>query len=65
MKQKKGASHVFRAGHRIELQIASMDDTAGGLHICNSKTTLHKVCHIPEHPSYLLLPIIPGFPISK
>ncbi len=52
-------SHVFKAGHHIELQIASMDDVPGGLHICSSKTTLHKVYHNPEYPSYLLLPVIP------
>lgn len=53
-------SHVFKVGHRMELQIASMDDTVGGLHICSSKTTLHKVYHNPEYASYLSLPIIPG-----
>ncbi len=53
-------SHVFKAGHHIELQIASMDDTIGGLHICSSKTTLHKIYHNPENPSYLLLPIVEG-----
>jgi putative CocE/NonD family hydrolase len=52
-------SHVFKAGHRIEVQIASMDDVPGGLHICSSKTTLHKVYHNPEYASYLLLPVIP------
>jgi uncharacterized protein len=51
-------SHVFKAGHHIELQIASMDDAVGGLHICSSKTTLHKVYHNPDYPSYLLLPIV-------
>ncbi len=52
-------SHVFRAGHHIELQIASMDNVPGGLHICSSQTTLHKVYHNPDYPSYLLLPVIP------
>ena len=52
-------SHVFKAGHHMELQIASMDDAVGGLHICSSKTTLHKVYHNPEYASYLLLPVIP------
>ncbi|MBN1191886.1 MAG: CocE/NonD family hydrolase [Dehalococcoidales bacterium] len=53
-------SHVFRTGHHLELQIASMDDTLGGLHVCSSKTTLHKVYHNPEYPSYLLLPVVEG-----
>jgi putative CocE/NonD family hydrolase len=52
-------SHVFKVGHRIEIDIASMDNTTGGLHICSSKTTLHKVHHDPENASYLVLPIIP------
>jgi len=51
-------SHVFKAGHRMELQIASMDDTLGGLHICSAKTTLHKVYHNVEHASYMLMPVI-------
>ena len=53
-------SYLFRASHRIELEIASMDDVPGGLHICSSKTTLHKVYHNPDYPSYVLLPVIPN-----
>jgi uncharacterized protein len=53
-------SHVFKTGHHMELQIASMDDAVGGLHICSSKTTLHKIYHNPNYLSYLLLPIIPS-----
>jgi predicted acyl esterase len=52
-------SHVFKAGHRIQLEICCMDNVPGYLHICNSKTTLHKIYHSPEYPSYLLLPVIP------
>ena len=29
-------------------------------HICSSKTVLHQVYHDPEHPSHLLLPVIPN-----
>ena len=28
-------------------------------HICSSKTVLHKIYHDSEHPSHLLLPVIP------
>lgn len=52
-------SNLFKAGHRIELEIASMDDVPGGLHICSSKTTLHRIHHDPENSSHLLLPVIP------
>jgi putative CocE/NonD family hydrolase len=58
-----GLSHManlFRAGHGIEVEISSMDTMPGGLHICSSKTTLHKIYHNPEHASYLLLPVIPA-----
>ncbi|MBA7648169.1 hypothetical protein ES703_55952 [subsurface metagenome] len=58
-----GLSHiasVFRAGHRLEIEIASMDNGPGSLHICSSKTTTHKIHHDPEFASYLLLPIMPG-----
>jgi len=58
-----GLSHLanlFRAGHSIELEISSMDNMPGGLHICSSKTTLHKIHHDPQHASYLLVPVIPS-----
>ncbi len=53
-------ANLFRAGHRLEVEIASMDNVPGGLHICSSKTTLHEICHDPQHASYLLLPVIPA-----
>ncbi len=52
-------SNLFKAGHRIELVIASMDNVPGGMHICSSKTTLHKIYHNRTFISYLLLPVIP------
>jgi len=52
-------SHVFKAGHRIQIEICCMDAVPGYLHICNSKTTLHKIYHDQDHLSYLLLPVIP------
>jgi putative CocE/NonD family hydrolase len=62
-------ANLFKAGHRICVEITSMDmptGTAGftnveyfSYHICSSKTTLHKIYHSAEYPSYLLLPVIP------
>ena len=52
-------SHVFKAGHHIQIEICCMDAVPGYLHVCNSKTTLHKIYHSKEQPSYLLLPVIP------
>ena len=68
-------SNLFKAGHRIRLVISSMDHararnlelapeslgrTHAPWHLGSSKTTLHKIFHDPEHPSHLLLPIIPA-----
>jgi hypothetical protein len=63
-------ANTFRAGHRICLEISSMDmptGTAGfhnveyiPYHVCSSRTTLHKIYHNEEYPSHLLLPVIPG-----
>lgn len=64
-------SNVFKFGHRIKLEIMSLDYPGStplrpGLyprifpnHMCSSKTTLHKIYRDREHQSYLLLPIIP------
>jgi predicted acyl esterase len=53
-------SNMIKAGHRIELEIAGMDNVPGGLHICNSRTTVYKIYHDTAHMSHLLLPIIPS-----
>ena len=29
-------------------------------HICSSETVLHRIYHDPQHPSHLLLPMIPN-----
>ncbi len=70
-------SNVFKAGHRIKLVISSMDHararnyelapeslgrTHAPWHLGSSKTTLHKIFHDPDHPSHLLLPVIPSSP---
>lgn len=59
-------SNVFKAGHRIKLQIESMDSpTDPGMahvvryHICSSETTVHKIYRDTKHSSHLLLPVIP------
>jgi predicted acyl esterase len=62
-------ANLFEKGHRICLDITSLDLTEGVAgetaveyipnHVCSSKTTLHKICHNAKYPSHLLLPIIP------
>jgi len=62
-------ANLFRKGHRICIDITSMDvptGTAGftnveyfPYHICSSKTVLHKIYHNEKYPSHLLLPVIP------
>jgi uncharacterized protein len=62
-------ANLFRQGHRICLDITSLDLPTGvagatnaeyvPYHICSSKTVLHKIYHDRAHPSHLLLPIIP------
>jgi len=61
-------ANLFRKGHRICLEIASMDLPTGvagatnaeyvPYHICSSKTVLHKIYHDTTRPSHLLLPVI-------
>jgi putative CocE/NonD family hydrolase len=63
------AANLFKKGHRICVEITSMDmptGTAGftnveyfPYHICGSKTVVHKIYHNEKHPSHLLLPVIP------
>jgi hypothetical protein len=62
-------ANLFRKGHRICLDITSLDLPTGvagatnaeyvPYHICSSKTVLHKVYHDLQYPSHLLLPVIP------
>ena len=62
-------ANLFKKGHRICLEITSMDLPTGVAgasnveyipwHICSSKTTLHKIYHNEQYPSHLLLPLIP------
>ena len=62
-------ANCFKKGHRICIEIASLDlpTGTGGLtnaeyipyHLCSSQTTVHKIYHNAKYPSHLLLPIIP------
>jgi len=61
--------NLFKAGHRICLDITSLDLAEGvaqettveyiAPHVCSSKTVLHKVHHNHRYPSQLLLPVVP------
>src|SRR5262249_36372454 len=60
----------FKQGHRICVEITSLDVATGvgsatnveyiPYHICSSKTVLHRIYHAPRHPQHLLLPLIPN-----
>jgi putative CocE/NonD family hydrolase len=62
-------ANLFKKGHRICVDITSLDvptGTAGftnveyvPYHICSSKTVLHKIYHNEKYPSHLLLPVVP------
>ncbi|MFC2014333.1 CocE/NonD family hydrolase, partial [Chloroflexota bacterium] len=56
-------SQLFKAGHRVELEIASYDSPATELapiyHLPHAQPTTHTIYHTPKHPSHLLLPVIP------
>jgi predicted acyl esterase len=58
-------TNVFRAGHRIKLEIESMESPRDPEmlihyhpHLCSSKTTLHKIYRNKEYRSHLVLPIV-------
>jgi putative CocE/NonD family hydrolase len=61
-------ANLFEKGHRICIDIMSLDMPTGTggftnveyipYHICSSKITLHKIYHNEKYPSHLLLPII-------
>jgi len=62
-------ANEFKQGHRICLEITSLDVPTGvaamtnveyqPYHVCSSKTVLHKVYRDARYPSHLLLPVIP------
>lgn len=58
--------NVFRAGHRLEVVIKSIDHSKDGRpsasryhHLAYGEEVTHTVYHAAEYPSYLLLPVIP------
>jgi uncharacterized protein len=61
-------ANLFRTGHRICVEISSLDLPTGvsgstnveyiPYHIASSRTTLHKIYHDARHPSHLLLPVV-------
>ncbi len=61
-------SNVFRKGHRIELELSSQEpfgDAAitllppDSFHLPSGRATTHKIYRDKNHPSHLLLPVIP------
>ena len=62
------SAHLYRAGHRICVEITSLDVPTGvggatnaeyiPYHICAARTVTHRVFHDSERPSHLLLPLI-------
>lgn len=61
--------HTFKAGHRICVEISCLDLPDGACcvcdteyipyHICRNATVLHKIYRDANHPSHILLPVIP------
>lgn len=64
------SANLFKAGHRICVDIMAMDVPSGvggatnveyiSYHLCSSRTTLHKIYHDGQRPSHLLLPVVPS-----
>lgn len=62
-------ANLFARGHRICLEITSLDLPTGvggatnveyiPYHICSSRITVHRIYRDASHPSHLLLPIVP------
>ena len=60
-------ANTFLKGHRIAIDIMSLDLPTGvggatnaeyvPYHVCSSETVVHRVFHDPERPSHLLLPV--------
>lgn len=62
------AANLFKAGHRIAIDITALDLPTGvagatnaeyvPYHICSALTVVHRIFHDPMHPSHLLLPVV-------
>jgi len=63
-------ANLFRKGHRICIDITSMDVPTGvsgatnveyiPYHVCSNQTTVHHIYRSEKYPSHLLLPLIPS-----
>ena len=61
-------SNVFKKGHAIELEFRSIEadvDVDPNMppesgHLNSGRATTHKIYRDKDHPSYLLLPVIPA-----
>ena len=67
-------SNLFRAGHRIQLELMCNEPFADAFsqllppdsyHLPSGRATTHKVLRDALHPSHLLLPGIPAEPESE
>lgn len=62
-------ANLFKAGHRICLDIMAMDMPTGvggatnveyaPYHVCSSETVVHNIYHDEKRPSHVLLPVVP------
>ena len=61
-------ANVFKAGHRIEMELSSLESfhdaeiallPPDSFHLPSSRATTHKIYRDKDHPSHILLPIIP------
>jgi hypothetical protein len=65
-----GTANMFKAGHRICVEITSLDVPTGTgamtgveyipYHVCSSQTVTHRVYRNGLYPSHVLLPVIPA-----
>ena len=64
-------SNLFKAGHRIQLELMCNEPFADGFsqllppdsyHLPSGRATTHKIFRDAAHQSYLLLPVIPAEP---
>ena len=62
-------SNVFKAGHRIQLELACNEPFGeahaqllppDSYHLPSGRATAHKIYRDAAHPSHLLLPVIPS-----
>jgi putative CocE/NonD family hydrolase len=60
-------TNVFKPGHRIKLEIESLESARDPEmqihyhpHLCNGKTTVHKIYRNKQYQSHLVLPLVSG-----